>query len=212
MVYVDDLLLIGDDDKIKTFLQTLASQLQLKHVTKLQRDQPLVFLGRQIEYYGDRMALSMKKDYYTSLLSLYNIKENTNRLSTTGTKRPSITTGELLDIEEYSTYRTIVGKLLWMCPLRPDIQYATKELTRADQKPDQHDKLSQTQRKKVPTIKEQETTNYTSDQSSQQTTNPTSKPTVIGTGQAVLRQENRLQVQYYNLQELPLLRVRRHNR
>eukprot|EP00971_Amphidinium_carterae_P127759 2530801-Amphidinium_carterae.2 len=27
-----------------------------------------------------------------------------------------------------------------MCPLRPDIQYATKELTRAVQKPDQHDK------------------------------------------------------------------------
>eukprot|EP00971_Amphidinium_carterae_P083249 1647689-Amphidinium_carterae.1 len=27
-----------------------------------------------------------------------------------------------------------------MCPLRPDIQYATKELTIAVQKPDQHDK------------------------------------------------------------------------
>eukprot|EP00971_Amphidinium_carterae_P303000 6020444-Amphidinium_carterae.1 len=27
-----------------------------------------------------------------------------------------------------------------MCPLRPDIQYATKELTRATQKPDEHDK------------------------------------------------------------------------
>eukprot|EP00971_Amphidinium_carterae_P058087 1148938-Amphidinium_carterae.2 len=26
-----------------------------------------------------------------------------------------------------------------MCPLRPDIQYATKELTRAVQKPDEHD-------------------------------------------------------------------------
>eukprot|EP00971_Amphidinium_carterae_P204721 4062691-Amphidinium_carterae.1 len=27
-----------------------------------------------------------------------------------------------------------------MCPLRPDIQYATKELTGAVQKPDEHDK------------------------------------------------------------------------
>eukprot|EP00971_Amphidinium_carterae_P350205 6491433-Amphidinium_carterae.1 len=85
MVYVDDLLLIGDDDKIKRFLKKLESQLQLKHVTKLQRDQPLVFLERQIEYYNDHIALSMTKDYYTSLLSLYNIKD------------------------------TIVGKLLWMC-------------------------------------------------------------------------------------------------
>eukprot|EP00971_Amphidinium_carterae_P269585 5348105-Amphidinium_carterae.2 len=140
MVYVDDLLLIGDDDKIKTFLQKLESQLQLKHMMKLQRDQLLVFLGRQIEHYNDHIALNMTKDYYTSLLSLYNVKENTNRLSTTGTKRPPITTGELLNSEEHATYRTIVGKLLWMCPLRPDIQYATKKLTRAMQKPDQHDK------------------------------------------------------------------------
>eukprot|EP00971_Amphidinium_carterae_P218595 4338806-Amphidinium_carterae.3 len=82
---------------------------------------------------GDHIARSMTKDYYTSLLSLCNVKENTNSLSTTGTKRPPITTGELLDSGEHSTYRTIVGKLLWMCPLRPDIQYATKELTRAVQ-------------------------------------------------------------------------------
>eukprot|EP00971_Amphidinium_carterae_P112632 2230474-Amphidinium_carterae.1 len=63
----------------------------------------------------------MTKEYYNSLLSLYNIKENANSLSTTGTRRPTITTGELLHSEEHSTYRTIVGKLLWMCPLRPDI-------------------------------------------------------------------------------------------
>eukprot|EP00971_Amphidinium_carterae_P170457 3377523-Amphidinium_carterae.1 len=82
----------------------------------------------------------MTKDYYNSLLSLYNIKENANSLSTTSTKRPPITTAKHLDSAEHSTYRTIVGKLLWMCPLQPDIQYATKELTRAIQKPDQHDK------------------------------------------------------------------------
>eukprot|EP00971_Amphidinium_carterae_P045130 888064-Amphidinium_carterae.1 len=133
VVFVDDLLLIGDDDKIQTFLKKLESQLQLKHVTKLQREQPLVFLGRQIQYYGDHIALSMTKKYYKSLLSLYNIKEKTNSLSTTGTKRPPITTGEALNSEEHSTYRTVVGKLLCMCPLRPDIQYATKEPTRAVQ-------------------------------------------------------------------------------
>eukprot|EP00971_Amphidinium_carterae_P287155 5700326-Amphidinium_carterae.1 len=82
----------------------------------------------------------MTKDYYNSLLSLCNMKENTNSLSTTGTKLPPITTGQPLSNEEHSTYRTIVGNLLWMCPLRPDTQYATKKLTRAVQKPDEHDK------------------------------------------------------------------------
>eukprot|EP00971_Amphidinium_carterae_P053428 1052639-Amphidinium_carterae.2 len=53
----------------------------------LQRDQPLVFLRRKNEYYNDHIALSMttESDYCTSLLSLYNIKENTKSLSTTGT-------------------------------------------------------------------------------------------------------------------------------
>eukprot|EP00971_Amphidinium_carterae_P322359 6406996-Amphidinium_carterae.2 len=31
--------------------------------------------------------------------------------------------------EEHPLHRTTVGKLLWMRPLGPDIQYATKELT-----------------------------------------------------------------------------------
>eukprot|EP00971_Amphidinium_carterae_P127550 2527217-Amphidinium_carterae.1 len=57
----------------------------------------------------------MTKEYYNSLLSLYNIKENTKSLSTTGTKRPPITTGEPLDNEEHSTYRMIVGKLYFGC-------------------------------------------------------------------------------------------------
>eukprot|EP00971_Amphidinium_carterae_P119258 2362291-Amphidinium_carterae.4 len=52
----------------------------------------------------------MTKDYYNSLLALYNIKENTNSLSTIGTKRPPITTGEPLDIAEHST----PTKLLWV--------------------------------------------------------------------------------------------------
>eukprot|EP00971_Amphidinium_carterae_P002770 54576-Amphidinium_carterae.1 len=56
MVYVDDLLILGEDNKIKEFLQQLQGQLQLKHVTKLERGQPLVFFGRQIEYYNDHMT------------------------------------------------------------------------------------------------------------------------------------------------------------
>eukprot|EP00971_Amphidinium_carterae_P245757 4880747-Amphidinium_carterae.1 len=60
MVYVDDLLLLGDDDKITEFLEQLRQQLELKHVTKLERGKALVFLGRQIEY-NDHIALSMTK-------------------------------------------------------------------------------------------------------------------------------------------------------
>eukprot|EP00971_Amphidinium_carterae_P236891 4701839-Amphidinium_carterae.1 len=96
-------------------------------------------LERLVKYYGDHIALSMTKGYYDSPLSIYNIKNNTNNLATTSTKRPPIETNEYLTTEEHSKRRTIVRKLLWMCSLRPDMQYASKELTKTLQKPDQHD-------------------------------------------------------------------------
>eukprot|EP00972_Heterocapsa_arctica_P068482 10117639-Heterocapsa_arctica.AAC.1 len=41
----------------------------------------------------------------------------------------------ILDTEEKSLYRTIIGKLIWMIGNRPDITYATKELAREGQQP-----------------------------------------------------------------------------
>eukprot|EP00971_Amphidinium_carterae_P010061 198346-Amphidinium_carterae.5 len=80
--------------------------------------------------------MSMTKEYYS-----YH--------STTSKKTP--TASQQLEPKDHpyqpeklSKLRTLniprYRKLLWMCPLRPDIQYATLELTRAVQKPDQHDK------------------------------------------------------------------------
>eukprot|EP00971_Amphidinium_carterae_P333180 6467759-Amphidinium_carterae.1 len=124
-----------------------------------------------------------------------------------GTIRPPMPTGETLSSEEHSTYPTIVGKLLWMCPLRPDIQYATKELTRAVQKPDQHDK--QNAKHLLNTYKAHKTTNYICDQNNQHTPSLTSKHSVTATGQDAAQQENR-QVDDNN--ELPLLQVPKHNK
>eukprot|EP00971_Amphidinium_carterae_P011383 224201-Amphidinium_carterae.1 len=84
MVYVDDLLLIGPDSEIQRFLKTLAEVLQLKHVTKIQSDTPLIFLGRQLEYYNNCIVMNMTKEYYSTFVQLYNTKESTNSLATTG--------------------------------------------------------------------------------------------------------------------------------
>eukprot|EP00971_Amphidinium_carterae_P134297 2660656-Amphidinium_carterae.3 len=86
-------------------------------------------------------------------------------------------------------YRTIVGKLLCMWPLRPDIQYATKELTRAVQKPNQYDKFA----KQAPNFLRylQGTRNCILHlrRNNQHTTSLTSKPTATATEQAVPQQE-----------------------
>eukprot|EP00971_Amphidinium_carterae_P158847 3149524-Amphidinium_carterae.1 len=70
-----------------------------------------------------------------------------------------------------------MGKRLWMCPLRPDIQYATKELTRAVQKPDEHDKQNAKHLLRY-LHGTRLSTSYTSNPNNQQTTIPTSRPIV----------------------------------
>jgi len=47
----------------------------------------------------------------------------------------------ILDAEEKSLFRSIVGKLIWMIGDRPDIAYATKELARMVQQPTLKDML-----------------------------------------------------------------------
>ena len=48
-----------------------------------------------------------------------------------------------VDQKDNKLYRGVVGKLLWLCPIRPDLTYATKELSRSLQAPtyDDMDKL-----------------------------------------------------------------------
>eukprot|EP00972_Heterocapsa_arctica_P101030 14890555-Heterocapsa_arctica.AAC.1 len=51
-------------------------------------------------------------------------------------------TERILDVEEKSLFRTIVGKLIWMIGDRPDIACATKELARTVQQPTLKDLLA----------------------------------------------------------------------
>eukprot|EP00972_Heterocapsa_arctica_P023033 3389196-Heterocapsa_arctica.AAC.1 len=51
-------------------------------------------------------------------------------------------TERILDVEEKSLFRTIIGKLIWMIGDRPDIAYATKELARTVQQPTLKDLLA----------------------------------------------------------------------
>ena len=51
------------------------------------------------------------------------------------TLRKKVEEEELLSPEEHKQYRKLVGQLLWLSPVRPDITYAVKELSRSVQSP-----------------------------------------------------------------------------
>ena len=70
--------------------------------------------------------------------------ENAKPTSTTGDKLsqsddPRDPLNHPLDQARHKLYRTAVGKLLWATPVRPDISFAVKELSRSLQAPTQQD-------------------------------------------------------------------------
>eukprot|EP00971_Amphidinium_carterae_P126730 2510690-Amphidinium_carterae.4 len=69
MVYVDHLLLIGEDGKVKNqeiperIGDTTTAEARNEATSRSSTTSLNLFLGRQVEYYGRHIALSMTKDY-----------------------------------------------------------------------------------------------------------------------------------------------------
>ena len=53
----------------------------------------------------------------------------------TDTLKRQVESEEELNKEDHATYRKIVGQLLWLTPVQPDIAYGVKELSRGVSRP-----------------------------------------------------------------------------
>ena len=124
MSYVDDLLVVGEQpDLIMTMLQ---NEFLLKETSKLQDGQKAEFLGRTIRRDGNDFVLGCKKDYINEILETMGM-QNCKGSTTPGTsvlKNPG--GASLLQTEDVTHYRSVVGKLLWLIPLRPDLNFQLK--------------------------------------------------------------------------------------
>ena len=85
--------------------------------------------------------LHLPTAYYLKLFKLYGM-EHAKPSTTTGDKLglsddPGDPVNQPLDPARHKLYRTAVGKLLWATPVRPDISFAVKELSRSLQSPTQ---------------------------------------------------------------------------
>ena len=90
-----------------------------------------------------RWVVHLPPSYYMKLFKMYAM-ENAKTTSTTGDKLgqsddPRDPPNHPLDQARHKLYRTAVGKLLWAAPVRPDISFAVKQLSRSLQAPTQHD-------------------------------------------------------------------------
>ena len=135
--YVDDLLLLGDDDLIVSTLSALNKSLLLRETGKLDEGTSVDFLGRVITKHNGAITLTMDPKFIDTLLDEMNMK-TCKPSPTPGSetlKRATLENEEPVDAETHKLYRRMVGKLLWLTNVRNDIMFAVKELSRGLQQP-----------------------------------------------------------------------------
>ena len=131
LCYVDDLLIFGDKKTTEFLFSELQKQLCLRSEGVLEPGTSISFLGRCITRREDSIEMSMPTSYIDKMLEQLDMVK-CRHAATPGTDalRKLIDSEELLSPEDHKLYRRIVGQLLWLSSIRPDIQFAVKELSR----------------------------------------------------------------------------------
>ena len=145
MHHLDTLLIVGDKHQQESFISQLSAHVSLNNTTKLDAKTPLSFLNKTLEYskQDHSISLYLPSSYYMKLFKMYDM-EKAKATSTTGeqlfqSEGPSNTKHKPLALARQKLYRTAVGQLLWATPVRPDISFAVKELSRSLPAPPRQD-------------------------------------------------------------------------
>ena len=130
LVYVDDLLFLGEPTVVNKPFADIQQQLLLRPTGDLTVGNSVNFVGRNISNKGDYYETSLATTYTTELLKEASML-NCNASPAPGTKTTSTDVEQPLTTEEHKAYRRAVGKLQSVTYTRPGISYATKELARS---------------------------------------------------------------------------------
>ena len=141
LVYVDDILVIGEATSCQSLITKINNIFELKHVTKLGVHQDLKFLGhRLVKHHDGSISISLQQDYYLNMLKPFNLHhDNVRPVTTTCAEPPRILPQDHLSPEDHRQYRQSIGQLIWASLIRPDLQYPAKTLTRHLQAPSSFD-------------------------------------------------------------------------
>lgn len=131
MSYVADILTAGLG-ALQIFAG-LSQLLLIKHRGELRisgRDIP--FVGRALQRGDSGIHLQATKAYIQEVVEELFGLCNGRPVGTTGTSSPTQTEGGTshLNTERHRIDRTVVGKLLWLAPISPNLSHVSKELSR----------------------------------------------------------------------------------
>ncbi|KAH9779126.1 hypothetical protein KPL71_007607 [Citrus sinensis] len=129
LVYVDDLIIIGDDvEEIFRTKENLSVRFQMKELGQLKH-----FLGLEVDQTKEGIFLCQQK-YAKDLLKKFGMLE-CKPISTPMEPNAKMCAHEGKDLEDASMYRQLVGSLIYLTLTRPDISYAVGVMSRYMQNP-----------------------------------------------------------------------------
>ena len=123
----------------QTIFDSIAKELLLIFITNFDSGVETKFLGRVLQHKGDYIVIAMSDEYIDTMLDDFGLKDCKGAI-TPGTSGRKTTDGvSQLDSQGATNYRKGVGKLMWITPIRADIYFAVKELSRALREPTEDD-------------------------------------------------------------------------
>ena len=132
-IHVDDLLVVGDEDEVERFFNYLTEVgWRYEKQGPMEYREKFEYLKRKIHTCNEGIVIRPDEKHVEELVQLCNILGKCPKKTTTSAdfnKLSKENDDVPLPEEMQAKYRSVVGKLLYLAPDRPDIQYVTQGLS-----------------------------------------------------------------------------------
>ena len=129
--HMDDVMGTGPDEHLMSDFEHVKTSLHLTDVVVLRHEGDTVnFLGIETTKTSKGLEVKNSTDLVESLLNLYGL-ENSRPTVNLGRRSTvvELASPTPLDGHDYSNFRAAVGKLIFVAPWRPDMQFAIQQLS-----------------------------------------------------------------------------------
>ena len=142
-VHVDDGLMFGPKSEVLKLVELLSKQVLMRITGRMEKTgDKIYFLGRVIERTARGYSVEANPKYIQNVMNVLGLEEAKPVMTPSVKRTPTTESLVELEGERRAMYRTVVGKLLYMCQERADIMYSVKETARKITCPTESDEMN----------------------------------------------------------------------
>ena len=142
-VHVDDGLMFGPKSEVLKLVELLSKQVLMRITGRMEKTgDKIYFLGRVIERTARGYSVEANPKYIRNVINVLGLEEAKPVMTPSVKRTPTTESLVELEGERRAMYRTVVGKLLYMCQERADVMYSVKETARKITCPTESDEMN----------------------------------------------------------------------